>query len=106
MGQKFKISANLKDIIGRNLIPNDHVALFELAKNSFEAHATSIEIEIDDDFIMKVDDDADSKRTESSHSPRRSDWHPRALSPTLSVISWPTLRVGMSTTASSQYRPA
>lgn len=40
----FKVSAGLKDIIGRGLITNDLVAVFELVKNSFDAHATSVEL--------------------------------------------------------------
>jgi len=41
---KFKISSALKDIIGRDLITDDFVAVFELVKNSFDAYATKAEI--------------------------------------------------------------
>jgi signal transduction histidine kinase len=54
--QKFKISSALKDIIGRDLITNDFVAIFELVKNSFDAHANKVEIEFDEDSIMIIDD--------------------------------------------------
>lgn len=54
--EKFKISSALKDIIGRDLITNDFVAIFELVKNSFDAHATAVEIEFEHDSIMIVDD--------------------------------------------------
>ena len=41
---KFKISSGLKSIIGRDLITNDFVAIFELVKNSFDARATHVKI--------------------------------------------------------------
>ncbi|HRG69580.1 MAG TPA: sensor histidine kinase [Saprospiraceae bacterium] len=41
---KFKISAALKDIIGKDLITDDFMAVFELVKNSFDAHATQVDI--------------------------------------------------------------
>ena len=41
---KFKISSGLKSIIGRDLITNDFVAIFELVKNSFDAHATKVKV--------------------------------------------------------------
>ena len=39
MQKPFKVSSGLKDLIGRELITNDFVAIFELVKNSFDAHA-------------------------------------------------------------------
>lgn len=44
---KFKISSGLKSIIGRDLITNDFVAIFELVKNSFDAQATFVKIVFD-----------------------------------------------------------
>ena len=41
---RFKVSSALKDIIGRDLIPDDFIAVFELVKNSFDAHATRVDI--------------------------------------------------------------
>lgn len=41
---QFKVGAGLKNIIGRDLITDDFVAIFELVKNSFDAHATEVEI--------------------------------------------------------------
>lgn len=41
---KFRISSALKTIIGRELITDDFVAVFELVKNSFDAHARNVEI--------------------------------------------------------------
>lgn len=40
----FKISSALKNIIGSDLIPDDYIAVFELVKNSYDAHATKVEI--------------------------------------------------------------
>ncbi|WP_138431354.1 sensor histidine kinase [Fodinibius saliphilus] len=40
----FKISSALKDIIGRDLITDDHIAVFELVKNSYDAYATRVDI--------------------------------------------------------------
>jgi len=44
---QFKISAALKNIIGRDLINDDFIAVFELVKNSYDAHATKVEITFD-----------------------------------------------------------
>ena len=54
--QRFKISSALKDIIGRDLITNDFVAIFELVKNSFDAHATHVDVIFDAGRIWVVDD--------------------------------------------------
>ena len=37
--ETFKISAALKDLIGKELITDEFVAVFELVKNSFDANA-------------------------------------------------------------------
>lgn len=42
--ENFKISAALKDIIGKELITDEFVAVFELVKNSFDASATKVEV--------------------------------------------------------------
>ena len=56
MLRPFRVSTGLKDLIGRGLITNDFVAVFELVKNSFDAHATSVRILFDDDRIVITDD--------------------------------------------------
>lgn len=40
----FRISSALKTIIGKELITNDFIAVFELVKNSFDANATRVDI--------------------------------------------------------------
>ena len=45
----FRISSELKNVIGRDLITDDFVAVFELVKNSFDAHATDVKIVFDFD---------------------------------------------------------
>lgn len=52
----FKISSHLKSIIGRDLITDDFVAIFELVKNSFDAGAANVDIHFYPDTIVIVDD--------------------------------------------------
>ena len=40
----FKVSSGLKDIIGKDLITNELVAIFELVKNGYDADATEISL--------------------------------------------------------------
>ena len=42
--KNFKISSALKNIIGKDLITDDFVAIFELVKNSFDANATRVDV--------------------------------------------------------------
>lgn len=44
---RFRISSGLKSIIGRDLITNDFVAIFELVKNSFDAQAKHVKVVFD-----------------------------------------------------------
>ena len=41
----FKISSNLKNIIGKDLINDKYIAVFELVKNSYDAGANNVSIE-------------------------------------------------------------
>lgn len=57
----FKISTGLKDILGRDLITDDFIAVFELVKNSFDADARNVKIsflnlEGDNPSIIIADD--------------------------------------------------
>ncbi len=51
---QFKVSSALKSVIGRDLITNDFVAIFELVKNSVDAGATKISL------IFNFDEDSES----------------------------------------------
>lgn len=56
MGQmQFKVSSALKDLVGKDLITNDNVAIFELVKNSYDAYATKVEIKFSDNEIVIAD---------------------------------------------------
>ncbi len=52
---KFKVSAELKNILGRDLITSPNVAILELVKNSYDAHATKVEITFNEDQIIIAD---------------------------------------------------
>ena len=56
MTRPFRVSAGLKDLIGQGLITNDYVAVFELVKNSFDAHARSVQVVFLQDKIIIADD--------------------------------------------------
>lgn len=52
----FRISAGLKRLIGRDLITNEFVAIFELVKNSFDAHADHVHLVFLPNRIIIIDD--------------------------------------------------
>lgn len=51
----FRISAELKNILGRDLIIDSNIAVLELVKNSFDAHATEVHITFDKDCLIIAD---------------------------------------------------
>lgn len=51
---QFKVSSALKNIIGSDLISNDFIAIFELVKNSYDAHATKVEITFEDIYTKNA----------------------------------------------------
>lgn len=51
----FDVSTGLKRVLGRELITDDEVAVFELVKNSFDAGADSVHLYFDDDMIVIAD---------------------------------------------------
>lgn len=53
--EPFRVSSGLKDLIGRDLITNDFVAVFELVKNSFDAHATLVKLFFEQDKLVISD---------------------------------------------------
>ena len=48
--ESFKISSALKNLIGKDLITDEFVAVYELVKNSFDAYAKTVEIIFDTDI--------------------------------------------------------
>lgn len=46
--KQFRISSALKNIIGKDLITDDFIAVFELVKNSFDAHASYVDVRFED----------------------------------------------------------
>lgn len=52
----FDVSTGLKRVIGRDLITNDEVAIFELVKNAFDANAQSVQLFFSSQGLIVVDD--------------------------------------------------
>lgn len=52
----FRISSALKNIIGGDLITDEYIAVFELVKNSYDAHAKQVVITFEKDKIIITDD--------------------------------------------------
>ena len=48
---QFRVSSHLKDIVGRELITDEYVAVFELVKNSFDANATDVRIIFENQYV-------------------------------------------------------
>ncbi|MDB5088368.1 MAG: histidine kinase [Mucilaginibacter sp.] len=53
---RFRVSSQLKNIIGKDLILDDNIALFELVKNSYDAHAKNVKIIFENDSLTIIDD--------------------------------------------------
>ena len=51
---QFKISSALKDLVGKDLITSDNVAIFELVKNSYDAYANHVVITFSKNKITEV----------------------------------------------------
>lgn len=51
----FDVSTGLKRVLGRELITDDDVAIFELVKNSFDANATVVNLYFGDDSVVVAD---------------------------------------------------
>lgn len=53
---KFRVSSGLKSIIGKDLITDEFIAVFELVKNSYDAYAQKVVITIEEDRLIIADD--------------------------------------------------
>ena len=51
----FVVGSGLKNIIGQELITNDFVAIYELVKNGLDAHASKVDLILEDDCIIIAD---------------------------------------------------
>jgi hypothetical protein len=60
----FDVSTGLKTVLGRNLITDDEVAVFELVKNSFDAGAKSVQLYFDSERIVIADDGSGMSETD------------------------------------------
>jgi signal transduction histidine kinase len=52
---RFAVATGLKRVLGRELITNEEVAIFEMVKNSFDADADTVHIYFGDDSIVVAD---------------------------------------------------
>lgn len=52
---QFQISSALKDLVGKDLITSDNVAIFELVKNSYDAYANHVVITFTENKITIAD---------------------------------------------------
>lgn len=52
---EFKVSSGLKNIIGKDLITDDFIAIFEIVKNSYDARAKNVIITFEDKKIIIAD---------------------------------------------------
>jgi hypothetical protein len=60
----FDVSTGLKTVLGRNLITDDEVAIFELVKNSFDAGADTVNLYFDSNRIVIADNGSGMSRTD------------------------------------------
>jgi signal transduction histidine kinase len=51
----FDVSTGLKRVLGRELITNDQVAIFEMVKNSFDAGADTVNLHFEKDSVIVAD---------------------------------------------------
>ncbi len=52
---QFKVSSAVKDLVGKDLIRNENIAIFELVKNSYDAFASKVEITFEPERIIIAD---------------------------------------------------
>lgn len=51
----FEVSTGLKRVLGRELITDDEVAIFEMVKNSFDAGADTVNLYFEEDSVVVAD---------------------------------------------------
>lgn len=51
----FSVKTGIKNIVGKDLITDDYIAIFELVKNSYDAYASKVEIVFENDKIIISD---------------------------------------------------
>ena len=64
---EFRISTELKNIIGKDLITDDQVAIFELVKNSYDAYATHVDVLFYNNKIVIRDDGKGMSKDDLEH---------------------------------------
>ena len=52
----FTVKTGIKSIVGKDLITDDYIAIFELVKNSYDAHANNVIITFEESTITIADD--------------------------------------------------
>lgn len=52
---QFKVSSAIKDLVGKDLITSDNIAIFELVKNSYDAYASHVVITFTENKIIIAD---------------------------------------------------
>jgi signal transduction histidine kinase len=79
---RFAVATGLKRVLGRELITNEEVAIFEMVKNSFDADADTVQIYFGDDSIVVADnghgmsyDDLQKKWLFVAYSEKRQNQH-------------------------------
>lgn len=60
----FDVSVGLKRVLGRELITDDEVAIFEMVKNSFDAGASNVHLYFSDNKIIVADDGSGMDRND------------------------------------------
>lgn len=61
---KFDVKTGMKNIIGRDLITDDFIAIYELVKNSYDAYANYVKISFNDDEIIISDNGKGMSKTD------------------------------------------
>lgn len=63
---RFDVKTGMKNIIGRDLITDDFIAIYELVKNSYDAYANRVKITFRKDFIIIADNGKGMSKTDLS----------------------------------------